>query len=111
MLTIRNELTAIYRTLGVSGRTEAAVVAHEVALSLRILARLEAEDSLVVLIDLDAASGRAIGADTVGGFQPPDSLLIEKILAAKCSDRTKINNVSSQFVIARFTGEDIDFFV
>ena len=87
------------------------VVAHEVALSLRVLARLEAEDGLVVLIDLDAATRRTIGADAVGGLQPPDSLLVEEIFRAQRSDRADVDNVAGQFVIDRHPRKDVDLFV
>ncbi|MGV2341965.1 MAG UNVERIFIED_CONTAM: hypothetical protein LVR18_51045 [Planctomycetaceae bacterium] len=44
-------------------------------------------------------------------FSHQNSLLIQEVLAAQRTDRTKINDVAGQRVIDRVTGEDIDFFM
>ncbi len=89
---------------------EATVIAHERSLSLRILARPQAEYLVVVLVDFDAAAGAATGAYTVCALQPPNTFLVQEIFAAKCADRTKVDHVSSEFVVARMVWKDVDLF-
>ena len=64
-------------------KTVSAVVAHEVALRLRILARPQPINDLLILIDENTAAGAAVGADTLLRAQKPDPLLVEKIFAAE----------------------------
>ena len=46
-------------------KTITALVAHPPLVDVRILARLEAVDVVLVLLDVDRAAGRAAGADAV----------------------------------------------
>src|SRR5579864_1994934 len=61
---------------------EAALVAHEIALGLRVLARSETVDDVFIGVEIDAAPRAAIRAHAVLLLQVPDALLVEEILAA-----------------------------
>src|SRR5436305_3369593 len=90
---------------------ESTLVAHEAALRLWIFTRLQPIQNIFVLIDRDAATRTAVGADTVLRLQPPDALLIQEIFTAQRAHRTKVDHIAGQFVIARFTGKDVDLFM
>src|SRR5262249_19158152 len=89
-------------------KTVTAQVAHEVSLSLGILARPQSVDNVFILIDEDAAAGAAIGADALLALKKPDPLFIEKVLAAQGPDRAEIDHVPSQFVVERLARKDIN---
>jgi hypothetical protein len=80
-------------------------------LGLWILTWLQAIEDIVVLIDIDAATRAATGTDAVFGFQPPDALLVQEVLAAQRTNRTEVDHVAGEFIVARVTREDIDLFV
>ena len=44
-------------------------------------------------------------------LQPPDALLVEKILAAQRTDRAEIDHVAGQLVVARLARENVDLLV
>src|SRR5690606_9618517 len=48
--------------------------------------------------------------DTVFDIQPPDTLLIQKIFTAQRTHGTQIDDIARKFVVARFAGENVDFF-
>ena len=87
---------------------EPAVVAHEMALRLRIVARPQAIDDVLIAVQLNATAGRTIGANALLGLQVPDALLVEKILAAQRADRAEIDDIAGQLVVERIAGENVD---
>jgi hypothetical protein len=74
---------------------KSSFVAHEVPLGLRVLPRPQPVDFVLVLIDMDAASGRAAGAHALGMLKPPDPLFVQKVFAAQSTHRAKIDDVAS----------------
>ena len=64
------------------------------ALRLRIEARPEAIDDVLILVHEDAATGAATGADALMRSQIPYPLLVQEILAAQSADRAKIDDVA-----------------
>src|SRR5262249_11139913 len=76
----------------------ATLVANEVPLRLRVGARTQPIDDVLVGIDVNAATGAASRADTVGGFQIPDALLVKEILATERADRAEIDDIAREFV-------------
>ena len=90
---------------------EPPLIAHEAPLSLWVLTWLQAIEDVFVLIDADAATRAATGADTVLRVQPPDALFVQEVFAAQCADGAQIHDVACQLVIAGIAGENIDLFV
>jgi hypothetical protein len=72
---------------------------------------MKSVDTLFILIDRYAATSAAAGADRRLTFQPPDTLLIQEVFAAKCAYRAQVNDISSQRIIYRMPGENINLFV
>src|SRR5262249_24118963 len=56
----------------------ASFVAHPPLVDVRVFARLEAIDAVLILLNLDRAAGGAVGTDVVVAPHEPDPLLIEK---------------------------------
>ncbi len=74
----------------------------------RIFAWPQSIDPIVVLVDMDRTSRAAPIANAVLTLQPPNSLLVEEILAAQRTDRTEVNDVTGQFVVAGMPFGDFD---
>jgi hypothetical protein len=85
--------------------TESPFIAHEVTLGLWILSRPQTVNLVLRLVDMDAAAGRASGADALSMLQPPNTFLVKEILAAQSPYRTQVDHVTSQLVIAGFDRE------
>gem|GEM_PF-3995234 len=88
--------------------TEPAVVAHEMALRLRIIARAQAINDILIAVQVDATAGRTIGANAVLGLEVPDAMRIEKILAAQCANRANIDHITSELVVERIARKNVD---
>src|SRR5205085_198689 len=98
--------------IGVDGVVaEPAVVADEVPLRLRIETRTQPIDNALVGVQINAATGAAIRTDAFLLLEEPDTLLVEKVLAAQGADRTKIDDIGRQFVVERDAGEGINLLV
>src|SRR5437660_46488 len=65
-------------------------------------------DNVLVAIGPDAAAGAAVGANAPLRLEEPDALLVQEVLAAQGADRTQIDDVAGQLVVARLAGEDVD---
>jgi hypothetical protein len=90
---------------------EAALVADEPALGLRVLARADAVDDVLVVIDVDAAAGRAAGADAALRLEEPDALFVQEILVCQGADRAQIDDVARQRIVDWIAREDVDLAV
>src|SRR5262249_27035595 len=90
-------------------KSKPAFVAHEVPLSTRIFPRPQPVNDIFILVNKNAASCAAIGADALLGPQEPDTLLVKEILTAKCAHRAKIDHVAGQLVIEGLAWEDVNF--
>src|SRR5262249_18333040 len=54
-------------------------------------------------------TGAAVRANALLRLQKPDALLVKKVLAAQGADRTDVDHVARQLVVARFTWKHVDF--
>src|SRR5205085_5973728 len=80
---------------------EPALVAHEVALRLRVVARPEAVDDALVAVAINTAPRRAVGADALFRLEVPDAVLVQEVLAAQRPDRTEVHDIPRQLVVER----------
>src|SRR5229473_6699932 len=78
------------------------------ALSLGIFSWPQAIDNVLVRVEVNAAAGAAIGTDAFRVLEIPNPLLIKKILAAQGADRTDINHIAGEFIVARLAGKNVD---
>ena len=78
---------------------------------MRILARLQPPDVILVLFDRDRAARRAAGADALVLLEEPHALLIEEVLIAQRTDRAQVDNVAREFVVQGKARQNIDLFV
>src|SRR5262249_26973900 len=90
------------------GIVETALVTHEMPLRLRVLARAQAVDNVLVVIDRDAAAGAATGAHALLLLEEADPLRIEEVLVAQGADGAQIDDVAGELVVARLAGENVD---
>src|SRR6185436_217574 len=63
---------------------------------------------VLVIVHPDAATRRAIRADALLRFEKPDSLLVQKVVAAQRPNRAEVNDVPRQLVVERLAWEDVD---
>src|SRR4029079_1993483 len=95
----------------------AAFVAHPPLVHMWIFAGLEAIDAVLILFDLNRATGGAVGADVIVAAHEPDALLVEKIFVAQGANGTQIDDVAGELVgerkldLAGIVAEDVDLFV
>jgi hypothetical protein len=86
----------------------AALVADPPLVDVRVLARLEPVDGVLVVLGVDGAPGRAATADVGLALQEPDPLLVEEVLVAKRPHRAEIDHVPRELVVERMAREDVD---
>src|ERR1019366_10362777 len=85
-----------------------ALIAHPVAVYLRIVARLVAVDAPAMVMDVDRASALASGAHRGRAMQVPHAHPEAKVFFSECADRTDIDHVAGVFVIDRTPRVDVD---
>src|SRR5207237_201086 len=69
---------------------------------------VQAIDDVLVAVEVDAASRRAVSTDAFLRLEIPDPLFVEEVLAAQRPDRTEVDDVAGELVVERFAGEDVD---
>src|SRR5262249_46728900 len=90
------------------GVVEAPLVADEISLRFWILARADAVDDVLVVIDVNATAGRAAGTDALGLVQKPDALLVEEFLVRQRTDGAQVDDISGERIVDRVAGKNVD---
>src|SRR5439155_12952361 len=90
---------------------EPAGVAHPVLVHRRVLARLEAEDAALAMVDLDVAAVGARAAHRVGALQVPDTRAEAEVAAGECPDRTDVDDVAGVRIVEHLAGRQLDLAV
>src|SRR5207248_7107766 len=83
-------------------------VAHPPAVHGHVLARRQALDLVVPLLDVHAAAGRAVAADRLGSPQEPDARLVNEISIEQSADGADVSRASRKRVVQRDSREDVD---
>src|SRR5204863_3013692 len=85
-----------------------AGVAHPVVVPLGVVARLEAEQPALAVVDLDVAAVRARAAHRVRALEVPDARLEPEVLAGERADGTDVDHVHRVGVVERLPGRELD---
>jgi hypothetical protein len=75
-----------------------AFVTHPPVVDVRVVARLQPIDLILVFFHADGTASGTSRTDMRSFVDEPDTLLVEKILVSQGSDRAQINHISRHLV-------------